>query len=74
MSENIDCECEVCKSGPPKCDDCKIELKRGKKSITEEGIELTEFICPKCENKKMDIKIPRARFLEMQNQRIVENN
>ena len=58
----MDHECEVCKSGPPKCDKCNIELVKGKYEKTGEGMELTEFTCPKCKNKKIDFKIPTENF------------
>ena len=60
----IDHDCEICKKGTPKCDQCSIEMKKGESSKTDEGIEITEFICQKCKNKKMDIKMPNSLFDE----------
>jgi len=57
-----DCECEVCKKGPALCDKCDIEMKKGEYKKTDEGIETTELICPKCKRKKMDIKVPRHLY------------
>ena len=58
----IDHDCEICKKGIPECDKCNVELKKGEYKKTDEGIEITEFICPKCKNKKMDIKMPNSMF------------
>ena len=56
---SIDHDCELCKKGIPECDKCNVELKKGEYAKTDEGIEVTEFICPQCKNKKLDIKMPR---------------
>ena len=58
----MDHECEVCKSGPPKCDKCNIELVKVEYEKTEEDMEITILECPKCKNKKMDFKIPTGNF------------
>jgi Zn finger protein HypA/HybF involved in hydrogenase expression len=47
-----------------KCKKCDVELVKGEVYKDSEGWEAMEYICPKCKEKYVDIKIPNKALFQ----------